>query len=126
MIVPFGNVEFARSGHHVYVSIETGTTRQVGYYVYNLDINLGKLTGSATLRGNLFKTYLHAVTAHHLPDDLTARTGTEEALDCIRSASMRSYENPLNDELELLRTIAGLTPRRNFYPPNKKLMQTVD
>ncbi|KAF2803743.1 uncharacterized protein BDZ99DRAFT_399090 [Mytilinidion resinicola] len=126
VIVPFGNVEFARSGHHVNVSIETGTTHQVGYYVYDLDRNLRKLTGNTTLRGNLLKTYLHAVTAHCLPDELTARTGTEEALHCIRSVSMRSFENPSNDELELFNIISSLTPRRNFYPAGKKLMQTVD
>ncbi|KAF2490217.1 hypothetical protein BU16DRAFT_517393 [Lophium mytilinum] len=126
VIVPYGEVQFARSGHHVDVSVvETGTARQIGYYAYDLDLNLRKLTGKTTLKGHLFKTYLHAVTAHCLADKLTARTGTEEALDCIRSASMRSYDNPSEEEIELLKSIAGLTPRREFYPIHLKVMQTV-
>ncbi|KAF2802550.1 uncharacterized protein BDZ99DRAFT_550822 [Mytilinidion resinicola] len=127
VIVPFGDVQFARSVDHVEVSVKTDeAARQVGYYAYDLDLNLRKLTGNTTLRGNLYKTYLHAVTAHCLPDKLTATTGTEEALDCIRSASMRSYDNPSKDEHELLKIIADLTPRRNFYPLHLKVMQTVD
>ncbi|KAF2802615.1 uncharacterized protein BDZ99DRAFT_401210 [Mytilinidion resinicola] len=123
MVVPFGTVRFAKNGDHVHVTIDTGAEPQVPYYVYQVDEVLGRLTGDNSLKSNLYMIYLHAVTSYCLPDNLTGKTGTETALDGIRSASVRSHGTLSPDDLSLLSSIAHLTPQRTWYPKGRKTMQ---
>ncbi|XMA17317.1 hypothetical protein WAI453_010108 [Rhynchosporium graminicola] len=77
-----------------------------------------------SLKSRLFKLYLHALTSHCLPDSLTGRTGSEEALHGLALQSTRSY--PLDAEhVEQLKLFAKLTPARDFHPKASKFTQTV-
>ncbi|OCK82068.1 hypothetical protein K432DRAFT_424453 [Lepidopterella palustris CBS 459.81] len=126
VIIPFGKAEFSLEGYHVNVKIDTGVERQVAYYIYYTDCALRRLSDNNSLKSKLFKCYLHALTAHCLPDRLTGRTGTEESLDGLQNASIRSFSQLSEDHLELLYLIAELTPRRSFYPAGMRVMQTVE
>ncbi|RYP24740.1 hypothetical protein DL765_000286 [Monosporascus sp. GIB2] len=59
-------------------------------------------------------------------DGLTGRTGTEEALRILKSAAVVSFERLENEDIRLLSDVARLSPRRQFYPPHLRVMQTVN
>jgi hypothetical protein len=80
VIVPYGPVSFERNSHHVRVEIDANSAAQVKYHSYHIDTQLGRLVDNGNLTSRLFRLYLHATTAHCLIDQLTGRTGTEEAL----------------------------------------------
>jgi hypothetical protein len=125
VIIPKGDVQFDCSGDHVIVEIDIGSGRQVQYFKYEIDTDLGYLAGSGTLVSTLYKVYLHAVTSHCLLDPLTSRTGTEEALRELASATCKSFRILGVDEIDLLTKINALTPKREYYPPYLQAMQTV-
>lgn len=126
VIIPQGNVDYGEDGDHVSVRIKTEDFKRVTYHLYNVDKKLGRLVGNDSLASHLYKTYLHAVTAHCLPDSLTSRTGTEEALANLRSAATWSFQKLEKEEIELLKLIASLTPTRVYYPQHLQVMQIVD
>lgn len=125
VIVPHGVVSYHRVEQHVRVSIATGTGDKIPYHQFVIDKDLGMLIDNGNLRSRLFKLYLHAVTSHCLPDSLTSRTGTEEALHGLRMASTRSFVALDPEHIEQLKLFAKLTPARDFYPKGSKFMQVV-
>lgn len=128
IIIPHGNIDYERNGDHVRVTIDTKGLERVSYHLYTIDTKLGRLVGNDSLASHLYKTYLHAVTAHCLPDPLTRRTGTEEALASLRSATTWSFQKLEKDngEISFLTLLASLTPTRVYYPEHLKVMQRVE
>ena len=127
LIIPYGEVRAQlETGSHqrAKVHIDVGQESSVRYFKYDIDTNLGFLS-STTLLADLYKIYLHALTAFPLPDPLTGRTGTEEALSALGSAKSLSFQSLGRDELNLLYKIADLAPARSWYPEHLNVMQTV-
>lgn len=123
ILVPLGPLSWKRRGKHVAVHAENGGT----YGIFTINTVLGRLDCPAEARLLLFKAVLHAYTASAAgtPDPLTRRSGTEEALHCLRSAQNQPWM-PLNPAFEqYLGLLAGLAPKRTYYPPGKKVMQQV-
>jgi hypothetical protein len=108
-----------------YMGIDTGSSQHRSYHHYQIDRQLGRLVDSGSLKSTLYRCYLHAVTAHCLPDELTGRTGTEEALATLASASVRSFLSLDHIEIHLLGLLAQLTPRRQYYPEHLRVVQKV-
>src|SRR5262249_54294898 len=110
VIIPHGNVTFEPRQTHVSVDIDTGNNRRVTYSMYTIDPILGRLVGDGSLISHLYKCYLHAVTSYCLPDGLTQRTGTEEAISGLRAGTTWSFRTlDINGKAaELLRLIADL------------------
>ncbi|KIM82965.1 hypothetical protein PILCRDRAFT_819766 [Piloderma croceum F 1598] len=125
VIIPFGQVHFEPLGDHVGIVVDTHALSHVKYHEYKIDTDLGCLVGTVSLISKLYKIYLHSISSHCLPDPLTARTGTEEALHELHSASCRSFQKLGADEEDMLHNIGSLTPARTFYPPHLKVMQSV-
>jgi hypothetical protein len=125
-IIPHGTVSYHRVDHHVQVSISTGLGGKIPYHRFVIDKDLGLLIDNGNLRSRLFKLYLHALTSHCLPDSLTSRTGSEEALHGLRLASTQSFLSLDLEHVEQLKLLAKLTPARDFYPKGSKFMQTVN
>ncbi|KAI6026989.1 hypothetical protein EDC04DRAFT_3143070 [Pisolithus marmoratus] len=128
ILVPEGDVSFARQGDHVQVTIDISgpTQKRFRYQIFRIDTDLGCLVGNATLASNLYRAYLHALTSKPSSvDPLTQRTGTEEALSILRSAACRSFRKVDARSAKLLCCIAELTTRRAWYPKHLKCMQTV-
>ena len=125
VIIPHGDVRFGPEGHHVRVHIDTSSQR-LSYHLYHIDSRLGRLVDNGSLKSKLFKCYLHAVTAHCLTDELTGRTGTEEALSILASPSVQSFLRLDQTEIDLLVLLARLTPRRHYYPRHLQVMQEVE
>ncbi|KAG8690421.1 hypothetical protein FRC11_011666 [Ceratobasidium sp. 423] len=124
VLIPDGEITFATHGHHVSVSVQSDSRRNVEVYHYKIDNDLKYLATDSGLTSRLFKVYLHALTSYCLPDPLTGRTGTEEALDELSHASTSSFEQINIKQAGLLKAIGSLTPKREYYPPHLQRMQT--
>ncbi|KAG2129503.1 uncharacterized protein EDB93DRAFT_118250 [Suillus bovinus] len=124
VIIPDGRISYAADGHHVRVTIAPEGTR-VTYQLYRVDTDLRCLTGNAGLTSKLYQALLHAVTSGCLPDPLTGRTGTEEALHLLHSAACRSFMKLRSRDTGLLREISSLSTRRVWYPTHLQKMQTI-
>ncbi|KAK1638040.1 hypothetical protein BDP81DRAFT_515603 [Colletotrichum phormii] len=118
-----GCVSHMKHGEHVKVCIEKG--RAAGVHQYDVDARLGRLVLNGNLQSKLFLCYLHALTSFGIPDPLTGKTGTEEALSILDSASVRSFDVLTRENVALLGLLAELTPSRAYYPTNERVMQTV-
>ncbi|KAI5800152.1 hypothetical protein DFH27DRAFT_653152 [Peziza echinospora] len=127
VLIPHGKISMARNARfHVNVDINTrDMPDRVRYHLYTIDETLGRLVGNGSLISHLYKIYLHAVTSSCLPDILTGRTGTEEALHLLRSAATWSFQSLDPDEADLFSLIARLSPVRAYYPLHLRFMQTV-
>lgn len=126
VLIPHGDVQFAKVGHHVLVTVKSGSARNVPFYRYLVDSDLGYLMSDAGLTSRLFKVYLHALTSHCLPDPLTGRTGTEEAICQVSEPASSSFETLDKSQAKLLWLIGQLTPKREYYPAHLRCMQTTN
>ena len=124
-IIPEGKISFHKdhSAGHTRACVEYGTAHRVQQYT--IDKQLRRLVDNATVHSKLFLAYIHALTSYCIPDPFLSRTGTEEALSILQSASVRSIDYLTEDSIRLLCNIAALTPRRKFYPEYLRTMQTV-
>jgi hypothetical protein len=127
VIVPDGQIKFHQDGRegHAKVSIDTAGLKRVSYHQFQIDSQLGRLVDNGSLQSRLFRIYIHALTSYCLPDKLTGRTGTEEALQSLSLSSTRSFLTLGRKEIELLGNIETLSPKRRYYPKHRKTMQTV-
>ena len=119
IIVPLGNVRVARNQFHVSVTISPSGD----YAKLPLNVALGRVESPAEPRIWYMKALLHACTSFLFPDSLTGRTGTEEALVCLRSGYCQPWAPLGPGSHQLLSNIAELTPRREYYPKDMKVMQ---
>jgi hypothetical protein len=125
VLVPHGQLQVERLAHHVGIHIDTSTQRHITYSKYDVDEVLGRLTGETNLRSRLYKVLLHAMTGHCLPDPLTGQTGAEQALYELSAGGAQSFQELVAAEVDLLTQIGALSPKRVFYPPHKRCMETV-
>ncbi|EFX03462.1 hypothetical protein CMQ_390 [Grosmannia clavigera kw1407] len=122
VIVPTGCISYERKGDHTTVSIFPETAPA---YIFKRNDDMQRLDGSGSLQSSLLLCYLHALTSFCLPDVFTGCTGTEQALNILRSAAVASNQFLTKADVDLLRRISGLTPKRVFYPDHLQVMQTV-
>lgn len=122
-LVPEGTVSFQTTSNHVTVRIDHNTSVKV--HAYAIDGLLGRITDSGGLQGRLYLAYLHALTSHCLPDQLTGQTGTEAALVILRSKGIASFGVFTGDNIAILHRIAELSAGRVYYPQNLQDMQQI-
>ncbi|KAK8035096.1 hypothetical protein PG993_010091 [Apiospora rasikravindrae] len=95
------------------------------YYKFSVDRILGRLTCAPEPGQLLFKGLLHTLTSFVLPDDLTGRTGTEEAFALLASGQCQPWQ-PLDPKtISVIQTLATLGPLREYYPSDKRHLQKV-
>ncbi|RCI17130.1 hypothetical protein L249_2102 [Ophiocordyceps polyrhachis-furcata BCC 54312] len=128
VIIPRGHVQYhgqqyGQHGKHVASSVSYGSARRVE--VYRIDNLLHQLKDNGKVESKLYLAYLHALTSYCLPDMFTGLTGTEQALEMLQSASVRSINCLSQAALDTLKAIASLTPGRSYYPKDQKVMQTI-
>ncbi|KAG8952386.1 hypothetical protein FRC03_012169, partial [Tulasnella sp. 419] len=128
VIIPFSpscRFTVLAANHHVRTSTLIPTDPVVRYFKYTINSTLGRIEGDGSMLSKLYQVYLHAMTSHPLPDPLTGRTGTEEALLELRSAGLISFQKLGEHEWGLLLKIRELTPVRTYYPAHLQVMQSV-
>ncbi|KAL8832894.1 MAG: hypothetical protein Q9170_004696, partial [Blastenia crenularia] len=121
ILVAMGPATIERHEAHVGISIV-----HTGYYArFSINTLLGRLECAPEPRLIYFKAYCHAITSSVHPDPLTLRTGTEEALSCLRAANAQPW-TPLDPEsYRILFLLADLSPSRVYYPENLRVLQKV-
>ncbi|KAH7047461.1 hypothetical protein B0J12DRAFT_756007 [Macrophomina phaseolina] len=125
VFVPYGKVLVSANESHRRVRIDNRNDKKVKFMHYRLDDKLRTLRGSPDVAATLYKAYLHAVTSSILPDPLTGHSGVHEALCILGQSSLRSSSTLSHEELDLLNSIASLTPHRSYYPEHLQVMQSV-
>jgi hypothetical protein len=121
IIVPWGKVSSKRQGMHVAVRAASSTE----YARFGIDDVLGRLSCPAEPRLLYTKAQFHAFTSFVIPDPLTGRTGTEEASHILQSGYCQPWTPLGNSPIEILNALRELSPRREYYPKDKKNLQNV-
>lgn len=121
IIVPLGQVLTKRRGMHVAVRAASSTE----YARFGIDDVLGRLSCSAEPRLLYAKAHFHAITSFVIPDPLTGRTGTEEALHILQSGYCQPWTPLGTKPIETLNALGELSPRREYYPKEKENLQNV-
>lgn len=124
VLIPEGPVTWKRLAGHIAVDI--GWQSVSCLHSYSMDNQLGRLVDNGSLQSKLLLCYLHAVTSFCIPDPLTGKTGTEQSLSILRSASLRSFTQLQLENISILESLASLTPQRQYYPAHKKVMQNIE
>ncbi|KAL2826898.1 hypothetical protein BJY01DRAFT_255875 [Aspergillus pseudoustus] len=122
IVVPIGPVSSMRLGPHVQVNTDLSSGK---YGRYQIDDVLGRLKCEPDPLLMYTKSLLHAFTSCPLPDGLTQRTGTEEALASLTSAMSQPWTAIGPNQAQPLIALAQLTPTRYYYPESKKTQQQV-
>ncbi|KAG1751044.1 hypothetical protein EDB19DRAFT_1903894 [Suillus lakei] len=126
VIIPQGDVVVEPVGHHIQATIRPVPNHvRRHYHCYTIDAELCRLTGNVGLTNKLYRAYLHAVCSAHVPDPLTKRTGVEEAMCLLQSATCYSFMELEPFDCELLVRIGSLTVRRKWYPAHQTTLQEV-
>ncbi|KAE8334599.1 hypothetical protein BDV24DRAFT_170024 [Aspergillus arachidicola] len=123
VLIPEGTVSWEKERHHM--RVEIGWEATANLHAYSVKRDLGCLADNGSLESKLLLCYLHALTSSCVPDQLTQKTGTEQALSILRSAAVRSFHRLRPDNIAILTKIAHLTPVRKCYPANERVMQTI-
>lgn len=122
VIVPTGDMSWERRGIHVAVRIANH-----GMYTrYTINPLLGRLDCPYEPALLYLKAALHALTSFALPDELTRRTGTEEARHTLLSARAQPWTPLMGFSKHFLSIIRSLSPDRQLYPPGIELYQRVE
>jgi len=121
IIIPWGNISAERRGMHV--AIWAASTTE--YARFGIDEVLGRLSCAVEPRLVYAKAQFHAYTSFVIPDPLTKRTGTEEALHILQAGYCQPWQPLGLGALSILDSIEKLSPERNYYPTNEKVLQNV-
>jgi hypothetical protein len=121
IITPLGRLSYKRHGMHI--AVRASSTNEYG--MFGIDDVLGRLSCPPEPRLLYSKAQLHAFTSFVLPDPLTGRTGTEEALHTLRSGYCQPWTPMGDSNTAILRRIKRLSPGREYYPKDKRRLQTV-
>lgn len=119
VLTTIGGLKYTRHGMHVSIKKENDGK----YARYMIDSVLGRLHCPPEPLLVYTKAQLHAFTSFVVPDPLTGRTGTEEALRCLNSGSCQPWNPLLPSGVLILQTIANLTPGRQYYPKDMRRQQ---
>lgn len=115
-----GKMNLTRKSMHVSVQVENNAD----YARYVINDVLGRLDCPAEPRLLYLKAMYHAYTSSIVPDPLTGRTGSEEAISCLKSGYCQPWSPITEGPHRALVLIAQLTPRRQYYPKELRVMQT--
>ena len=118
VLIPDGDISFRIDGSHVRVEVapRRPVLKQATYYTYGVNTDLGCLTGNGSFTSKLYCAYLHALTSGFSIDPLTGRSGSEEALSMLRSASFCAISGCGSYDAELLSLIASICPSSTWCP----------
>lgn len=121
VIVAMGPANIDQSCGHPRIRFD-----HTGYYArFFINKVLGRLECPPEPRLVYFKAYCHAVTSFVLPDPLTGRTGTDEAIHCLQAGNAQPWAPIEKEAYRILTSIAELTPQRIYYPEKLRVLQKV-
>ncbi|KAL4884182.1 hypothetical protein BJY04DRAFT_225986 [Aspergillus karnatakaensis] len=101
VIIPEGKVTWKKDKDHV--AVEIGWQAISNAHVYAVNVQLGRLADNGSLQSKLFLY------------PLTMKTGTEQSLSILQSASVRSFSQLKPENTAIL----------EYYPANERVMQSI-
>ncbi|KAF7562130.1 hypothetical protein G7046_g2016 [Stylonectria norvegica] len=119
-LLPLGPLKAEAQGCHIIARIEPNGS----YGRYMINETLGRLDCAPEPVLVYTKALLHAYTSFLIPDPLTSRTGTEVAIEWLRSGTCHPWTPLSPAAMPILEAIADLTPKRNYYPGDMRVMRT--
>lgn len=123
VLVPLGDLKARKRHNHVQVLVQLHNERTAIYIRFMVNKTLGRIDCAAEPVLVYKKAEIHALTSFVLPDPLTGLTGVESSLAVLSSGISQPW-SPLTDaQLGVLRCISKLSPRREYYPEDRKLMK---
>ncbi|KAL6705011.1 hypothetical protein ACN47E_007414 [Coniothyrium glycines] len=122
VLIPLGPISLSNEGSHV--SINIGYDEGL-YLRYTVNEILGRIECAPEPILLYTKAFLHACTSSVISDPLTGRTGAEEALYLLKSASYLPWIPLKKGAMSILERISSLSPVRVYYPMDLKRMETV-
>ncbi|KAF5002203.1 hypothetical protein FDECE_10694, partial [Fusarium decemcellulare] len=120
ILVPLGTVNARSDGCHVAVRIDPSGK----YGKFSINTTLGRVDCAPEPSLVFTKALLHASTSFLLPDPLTGRTGTEEAIQWLQAGISQPWSPLGPPPMQVLERISKFTPTRVYYPPDLKVMRT--
>lgn len=120
ILVLMREIRYGRNGQHISLFAANNSD----YAKFTINNVLKRLDCPAEPRLLYLKAMYHAYTSFVLPDPLTGRTRTEEALYCLKSGYCQPWTPVTPKPYRGLQLIARLTPRREYYPKDMKVIQT--
>lgn len=128
ILIPYGDVRCQQNnGQACSVKVRPLVDdNHIRLFVYELDHVLQRLTSTETLASFYYLIYLHAMTSYHMPDPLTGRRGTEQALWMLKSNASFAFMEPLKDieSVILKRLRTDIAPERHYYPEHLTTMES--
>jgi hypothetical protein len=116
-------VVYTKQGAHLSVNVSS-TDAISAVHAIRVDKMLDRLVDNGDLGCKFYMAYLHALTSFCLPDRFTHTTGTEQALNILDSSAAKSFDRLSQANVNILTSIAGLSPGRSCYPTDKQVMQS--
>ncbi|KAH9904538.1 hypothetical protein F4778DRAFT_66392 [Xylariomycetidae sp. FL2044] len=124
ILVPVGlEVKAEKQGCHIRSEVVLPIFGNSLYTRFMVNTTLGRLDCAAEPLLLYRKAEIHAVTSFILPDPLTGLTGTESALSALSSATSQPWMPLPPKPKGILMALAQLSPRREYYPEDRKVMQ---
>ncbi|UKZ90208.1 uncharacterized protein TrAFT101_005236 [Trichoderma asperellum] len=121
IIVPNGKLTWAR--HHSGIHVCSFSKDSDGYFRFDIDEALGRLSAPAEPILLYKKALYHAVTSFCIPDPLTGVTGTEEAIRILKSGTAQPWSPTSSPNLQ---EFISLLPQRDYYPADLRRLQRVE
>ena len=109
--------------HGIHVSVRAASGDQYGRF--QIDDVLGRITCPHEPFLIYAKAQFHAFTSFVIPDPLTGRTGAHEAMHILTAASSAPWSPLGGSPISVLRQIKTLAPTREYYPKDKRRLQTI-
>ena len=128
IVIPNGsikNIKKSKIVDHHQVEINIQELNNPPYYSYEIDYILKKLRGEESITAWLYLAFLHATSSHVLPDPFLGITGTEMSLQLLQSGNCWSTKPFDTQAIKILNSISALSPKRQYYPVNMKVMQVI-
>ena len=119
IIVAMGPILIERFNGHV----RAKSDQSMFYCRFSINPILNRLDCPPEPRVVYMKAYCHAITSFVLPDPLTGRTGTEEALHGLSCGVAQPWAPVDSEAYRWLNSIATLSPHRSYYPTDLKVQQ---
>lgn len=121
VLVPEASLSYTKSAEHISIVVDVTDSTRV--HALEVDGVLHRLISKNELGCQLYLAYLHALTSFCLPDPFLKCSGTERALEILKSKSILSHSAFSAQNVAILRKIADLSPERQFYPTHLESMQ---
>jgi len=120
ILVPLGPLRAQREGQHVITTVDSSGD----YGKFTINSILGRIDCAAEPSLIYRKAEVHGYTSSVVPDPLTMRTGTEEALAWLSSGICQPWIPLSPGALGMLHSCARLSPSRKYYPEDMRVMKT--